>query len=79
MGPFGNFTQRGSLLLRHHEGEELDYQAMANDQLRRIAYLEKENARLQRLVAELLIKNEQLRQTYEASSTALAPDLRRVV
>ena len=28
----------------------------------RVAYLEKENARLHRMVAELLIKNEQLRQ-----------------
>jgi hypothetical protein len=57
----------------------LDYQAMASDQLRQIAYLERENARLQQLVAELLIKNEQLRQTYVASSTAVAADLRRVV
>ena len=40
----------------------LDHQALTSDELRRILYLERENARLQRLVAELLTKNEQLRQ-----------------
>jgi hypothetical protein len=73
-------SRKGALcFLRRSEGADLDYQAMASDQLRQITYLEKENARLQQLVAELLIKNEQLRQTYVASSTAVAADLRRVV
>jgi hypothetical protein len=40
---------------------------MKNDELSRAEYLERENARLQRLVAELLVKNEQLRQLYVAS------------
>jgi hypothetical protein len=39
-----------------------------SDELSRAAYLERENARLQRLVAELLVKNEELRQMYLASS-----------
>jgi hypothetical protein len=46
----------------------LDHQAIKSDESRRIVYLEKENARLQRLVAELLVKNEQLRQMCEAPS-----------
>jgi hypothetical protein len=41
-------------------------QAITNDELRQVIWLERENARLQRLVAELLIKNEQLRQMYLA-------------
>jgi hypothetical protein len=45
----------------------LDHQAMKNDESSRAEYLERENARLQRLVAELLVKNEQLRQMYLAS------------
>jgi hypothetical protein len=45
----------------------LNYEAMRNDELRQIAFLERENARLQQLVAELLIKNEQLRQLCVAS------------
>jgi hypothetical protein len=45
----------------------LDHQAMKNDESTRAEYLERENARLQRLVAELLVKNEQLRQIYLAS------------
>ena len=40
---------------------------MKNDESSRAVYLERENARLQRLVAELLVKNEQLRQLYLAS------------
>jgi hypothetical protein len=40
---------------------------MRNDESSRAEYLERENARLQRLVAELLVKNEQLRQLYVAS------------
>jgi hypothetical protein len=54
----------------------LDHQAMKNDALSRAEYLERENARLQRLVAELLVKNEQLRQMYLASlaSSALVAD-----
>jgi len=39
----------------------LDHGSITSDELRRILYLERENARLQRLVAELLTKNEQLR------------------
>ena len=45
----------------------LDHQAIKNDESSRTLYLERENARLQRLVAELLVKNEQLRQLYLAS------------
>jgi hypothetical protein len=54
----------------------LDHQAMKNDELSRAEYLERENARLQRLVAELLVKNEQLRQLYVASlaSSTLVAD-----
>ena len=47
----------------------MDYQAIKNDESSRAFYLERENARLQRLVAELLVKNEQLRQRYVASLT----------
>ena len=42
----------------------LDRQAISSDESSRAAYLERENTRLQRLVAELLVKNEQLRQLY---------------
>jgi hypothetical protein len=49
-------------------GSVLDHQAITSDDLSRAAYLERENARLQRLVAELLVKNEQLRQQSLASS-----------
>ncbi len=48
--------------IRRQGGFFLDHQAITSDELRRILYLERENARLQRLVAELLTKNEQLRQ-----------------
>jgi hypothetical protein len=44
-------------------------QAITNDELSQIMWLERENARLQQLVAELLIKNEQLRQMYLAISS----------
>lgn len=47
----------------------MDHQAIKSDESRRIVYLERENARLQRLVAELLVKNEQLRQMNEGPST----------
>jgi hypothetical protein len=50
-------------------GTLLDHQAIKSDESRRIVYLERENARLQRLVAELLVKNEQLRQMYEGPPT----------
>ena len=50
-------------------GSVLNHQAITSDELSRAAYLERENARLQRLVAELLVKNEQLRQLTLASST----------
>ena len=46
-----------------------DHEAITSDQSSRAAYLERENARLQQLVAELLVKNEQLRQLYLKSST----------
>ena len=49
------------------EGSLLDHQAISSDESTRAAYLERENARLQRLVAELLASNEQLRQLYLAS------------
>ena len=49
-------------------GTLLDHQAIKSDESR-ILYLERENARLQRLVAELLVKNEQLRQMSEPPST----------
>jgi hypothetical protein len=54
----------------------LEHQAIRNDELSRAEYLERENARLQRLVAELLVKNEQLRQMYLASlaSSTLVTD-----
>lgn len=63
----GNGNSRSSLL---------DHKAMKNDELSRAEYLERENARLQRLVAELLVKNEQLRQLYVASlaSSTLVAD-----
>jgi hypothetical protein len=48
------------------KGGALLEDSIKSDESRRIVYLERENARLQRLVAELLVKNEQLRQMYEA-------------
>ena len=45
-----------------------DQDSIKGDESRRIVYLERENARLQRLVAELLTKNEQLRQMSEPPS-----------
>jgi hypothetical protein len=38
-----------------------------------LADLEQENARLQRLVAELLTRNQQLRQTLESANPARRP------
>jgi hypothetical protein len=55
---------------RSEGGPLLGQQAITNDESRQILALERENARLQRLVAELLAKNEQLRQMCSASSTA---------
>lgn len=49
------------------EGSFLDQVAINSDEARRAAYLERENERLQRLVAELLVKNEELRQVYLAA------------
>jgi hypothetical protein len=40
---------------------------ITDEEVRQMMSLERENARLQRLVAELLVKNEQLRQMYLAS------------
>jgi hypothetical protein len=58
----------------------LDHQAMKNNESSRAEYLERENARLQRLVAELLVKNEQLRQMYLASlaSSTLVADSQEI-
>jgi hypothetical protein len=50
-------------------GSLLEHQALVSDASGRAAYLERENARLQRLVAELLVKNEELRQLHLASLT----------
>jgi hypothetical protein len=50
-------------------GSLSDHQAVTTDESSRAAYLERENARLQRLVAELLVRNEQLRRLYLATST----------
>jgi hypothetical protein len=51
-------------------GSLSDDEAITSDESSRAAHLERENARLQRLVAELLVRNEQLRRLYLASSTA---------
>jgi hypothetical protein len=58
----------------------LDHQAIKNDESSRAEYLQRENARLQRLVAELLVKNEQLRQLYLASlaSSTLVADSQEI-
>ncbi len=50
-------------------GSLLDHKAITSDESSRSAYLERENSRLQRLVAELLVKNEQLRRLYLATLT----------
>ena len=57
------------VVYRDWGGVLLDQEAIKSDESRRIEYLERENARLQRLVAELLVKNEQLRQMSEPPST----------
>jgi hypothetical protein len=58
----------------------LNHLAIKNDESSRAEYLERENARLQRLVAELLVKNEQLRQLYLASvaSSTLVTDYKEI-
>ncbi len=58
----------------------MDHQAIKNDESSRAEYLQRENARLQRLVAELLVKNEQLRQLYLASlaSSTLGADSQQI-
>jgi hypothetical protein len=63
---------RGYVVVGHEEkeGSLLEHQANTGDESSRAAYLERENASLQRLVAELLAKNEHLRQLYLASLTA---------
>jgi hypothetical protein len=55
-----------------NEGSLLDHKAVTSDESIRAAYLERENARLQRLVAELLVSNEQLRQRYLAILSVVA-------
>jgi hypothetical protein len=64
----GGYVVRGSGAVENgeKEGSLLDHQAITSDASSRADYLERENARLQRLVAELLISNEQLRQQYLA-------------
>ncbi len=59
----------GAVENKEKEGSLLDHQAITSDESSRAAYLERENARLQRLVAELLVSNEQLRQQYLATLT----------
>ena len=53
----------GYVAVRNGEngGSVLEDQAITSDESSRAAYLERENARLQRSVAELLVKNEELR------------------
>jgi hypothetical protein len=50
-------------------GSLVDHEVISSDESSRAAYLERENVRLQRLVAELLVKNEQLRRLYFTSLT----------
>jgi hypothetical protein len=69
-----SYRRRGHVVRRYvrsgdNGGSLLDQQTMTNNASSRTLYLERENARLQRLVAELLLENEQLRQLYLASST----------
>jgi hypothetical protein len=54
---------------REKESSFLDHHSITGDESSRAAYLERENARLQRLVAELLVSNERLRQQYLATLT----------
>jgi hypothetical protein len=65
----GNVRGYGTVENGEKEGSLLDHQAITSDELSRAAYLERENARLQQLVAELLASNEQLRQQYMAILT----------
>jgi hypothetical protein len=53
-----------------YEGFHLEHQEISSDASIRATYLERENARLRRLVAELLVKNEELRQLCLAFSRA---------
>jgi hypothetical protein len=50
-------------------GSLLEHQTISSGEGDRILDLEVENARLRKLVAELLVKNEQLRQLYLAASS----------
>ena len=59
----------GAVESEEEEGSVLDHQAITSDESGRAAYLERENARLQRLVAELLASNELLRRQYLATLT----------
>jgi hypothetical protein len=71
IGKKGGHVVRGSGVVENgeEEGSLLDHQAITSDASSRADYLERENARLQRLVAELLVSNEQLRQRYLAYLT----------
>ena len=68
IGKKGGYVVSGSGAVENgeKEGSLLDHQAITTDASSRADYLERENARLQRLVAELLVSNEQLRQQYLA-------------
>ena len=56
----------------------MEYQGIKNDESSRAEYLERENARLQHLVAELLVKNEQLRQMYLAALASSRVDAEQI-
>jgi hypothetical protein len=52
---------------RRDSSSSIDHRATASDYNDRLTELEMENSRLHRLVAELLIKNQQLRKRTETS------------
>jgi hypothetical protein len=51
----------------------LEVHIMTDDEMKDVLWLERENARLQRLVAELLIKNEELRRACSVCCTESDP------
>src|ERR1700722_4854269 len=74
LAPAGNDLKRGNAVCGYvavedgeGEGSFLDQGSISSDEASRTRYLERENARLQRLVAELLVRNEELRRRYLAS------------
>jgi hypothetical protein len=77
LAPTGNDLKSGNAVCGYvavedgeGEGSFLDQGSISSDEASRARYLERENARLQRLVAELLARNEELRQRYLASLAA---------